>query len=259
MLVDTHAHLAWKDFAADIDAVIGRAEEGGLERILAVGVDDTTSASSVAVAERHASVFAAVGLHPNESAGVAQCFPAIAALARAKHHRHGGPVVAVGESGLDFYRKRVEPALQDEAFRLHLALAAELDLPIVVHNREADEAILRALVGAPSGLRGVMHCFSSGDFAFADACLERGFYLSFAGNLTYRSAAPLRAVAARVPDDRLLVETDAPFLAPLPWRGQRNEPAYVAATLRVLCEVRETAEPTLGLQVAANARELFGW
>jgi TatD DNase family protein len=257
-LVDTHAHLAWKDFSADLTGVVTRAEESGLARILAVGVDDASSAATVAVADCYASVFAGVGLHPNECAGPRGGFATIAALARARHRQYGGPVVAIGESGLDFYRDAVAPAVQQEAFRLHLALAAELDLPIVVHNRQADEAILRMLAAAPAGLRGVMHCFS-GDLRFAEACLERGFYLSFAGNVTYRSAAALREVAARVPAERLLIETDAPFLSPHPWRGQRNEPAFVAATLRALCETRGVTETALGCQVVANARDLFGW
>ncbi len=257
-LIDSHVHLAWRAFAGDLDDVVKRAVANGVERMLAVGIDEASSVSSIEVAERYAGVFASAGLHPNDCAGLDSQFPAIAALARLRHHQHGGRVVAIGESGLDFYRADVLAAIQVESFSRHLALAADLDLPIIVHNRQADETILGALDGAPAGVRGVMHCFSS-DRAFAEASLERGFYLSFAGNLTYRSAAVLRDVAATVPSDRLLVETDAPFLPPQPWRGKRNEPAYVAETLRVLCDIRGVDEVTLADQIAANARALFRW
>ena len=257
-LVDTHAHLAWPDFVEDLNAVLERARAAGLERLLAVGVDQASSAASVDLARRNPGVYAAVGLHPNSCGDHEHAFKAVEDLARQNGATAGGPVRAIGETGLDFYRDRVPAPVQEESFRRHLILSAELDLPVVIHNRQADDAVLRALRAAPRGVRGVLHCFSA-DQALADAALELGLYLSFAGNLTYRSAQGLRCIAAGLPADRLLTETDAPFLPPHPWRGKRNEPAYVAQTLRVLAEARQCDVAELARQVAANARALFGW
>ncbi|HEY8284105.1 MAG TPA: TatD family hydrolase [Chloroflexota bacterium] len=249
-LVDTHAHLTGYP-AADPESLIEAARAAGLVRILAVGTTVTTSAEAVAQATRFPEVFAGVGIHPNDL-GPADDWPALRELAL--HPR----VRAIGETGLDHYRDRTDRSLQRTSLLAHLDLAAERDLPIVIHNRAADADVLEILTRFRGRVRGVLHCFS-GELAFAEQALGLGYYLSFAGNLTYPSAGPLREVAARIPLDRMLVETDTPYLSPVPHRGTPNQPAYVVHTLRVLaaCTKREPTE--LAQHIAVNAATLFGW
>lgn len=249
-LVDTHAHLTWDSFA-DMPEVLARVRDAGIERVLTVATDMVSSESALRLAHAYPEVFASVGIHPN---GVHEDDDIPGLLNLTDDPR----VVAIGETGLDYYRHHTAPALQRRAFTAHLELAARCKLPIIIHNRDADQDILRAIDQFAGRVRGVLHCFG-GDEAMASAALDLGYYISFAGNLTYPSAAGLRDVAAWAPVDRLLVETDAPFLAPIPRRGKRNEPAYVRHTFAALATCRGADPAVLARQVTENARALFGW
>ncbi|MGH2345070.1 MAG: TatD family hydrolase [Chloroflexota bacterium] len=248
--VDTHAHLTGIE-AADADTMVQAAREAGVSRILAVGTTISTSEETLAVAERHNEVFAAVGIHPNEVAA-GDDLKRIEALAG------GTRVRAIGETGLDYYRDRTDRALQRASLLAHLEIAASHGLPIVIHNRQADEDVLELLSRFRGRVTGVLHCFS-GDRAAAGRALDLEYYLSFAGNLTYPSAAPLREIAAWAPLDRILVETDTPYLSPVPRRGKPNQPANVVHTTRVLAACRNLEVERLAPAIAANATALFGW
>ncbi|HWE63993.1 MAG TPA: TatD family hydrolase [Chloroflexota bacterium] len=249
-LIDTHCHLTWPSFG-DVSEVLARARAAGVCRLLTAATDLPSCRAALALAGTYEEVFAAVGIHPNDLRPDDDV-DAICALAQ--HER----VVAIGETGLDYYRDYVPAVLQRRAFDAHLALAATLNLPVVVHNRQADQDVLSAITAFQGRVRGVLHCFS-GDRALAARALDLGYYLSFAGNLTYPSAAALRDVAAWVPRDRVLVETDAPFLSPVPRRGKRNEPAFVGLTLQALAACRMEDARDLAQQVISNAQTLFAW
>lgn len=231
-LADAHAHLDEPELRNQKEAVLSRAREAGVRLIVNVGISQESSRQVVETAARYAEVFATVGVHPHGAASVRQeDLKALALLA-------GHPkVVAVGEIGLDFYRRRSPENLQEHWFREQLALAYSLGKPVVIHTREATAATLRILQDHRRELPGgVMHCFQ-GSLSEAQAFLDLGFFLSFSGVLTFPKAEPLRQVAKMVPLDRVLVETDCPYLAPQPWRGKVNEPAYVAATAGTLAEL----------------------
>jgi TatD DNase family protein len=253
-LVDTHAHLDQEEFDTDRAEVIARALAVGVETIIAVGVTAASSAATVRLAAEHASVFAAVGIQPNYCA---QAQPGdweqIVALA-------GSPnVVAIGETGLDRYWDYTPFLVQQDYFDRHLRLAQERNLPFIVHTRESDADVVAMLAAARERgpLRGVMHSFT-GTAATAQECLKLGLFISFAGMVTFKKSADLRAVAATVPEDRILIETDSPYLSPHPLRGKRNEPANLVHTAQVLAEVRGVSESQFAEQTAANARALFG-
>jgi TatD DNase family protein len=255
MLVDTHAHLTDPAFAPDLPAVLERAWAAGVERIVCVGYDLESSRAAVALAARYPNLVAAVGVHPNYlAAAPANWLAEIRALAAAPQ------VVAIGETGLDYYRDYTPPERQRRGFAAQLALAAELGLPVVVHCREAESDVLAAISAhsGPGDRQGVLHCFS-GTEATMRAAVAAGYYISFAGTLTFRNAAALRAVAAQVPRERLLVETDAPYLSPAPYRGQRNEPARVALTAACLAALHHVSPEEMARQTTANARRLFRW
>ncbi len=253
-LVDTHCHLADPKLRADADAIVERARVVGVRWMVSVGAIGTieTDRATVAIAERYPDVFAAVGVHPHDASGAdAHRFDELRELARSPR------VVAIGETGLDFHYLHSPREAQEAALRRHLELAAELDRPIVIHCRAAEARmveIVRESAMPPRG--GVIHCFT-GDAAAAREFLALGFYISFSGILTFKNAAALRAAARVVPGDRALVETDSPYLAPEPYRGRVNEPAFVARTLEVLARVRETALATLAGEIAENAARLF--
>ncbi len=251
-LADSHAHLDFSDFERDRDAVLHRAEEAGLELILNVGFDLESSRKAVQLAARYPLVRAAVGIHPHDAAAVPADY-----LAQLEELARAPGVVALGEMGLDYYRDRSPRPQQQKVFREQLALARRLNLPVILHDREAHEALMAVLQedGLPAA-GGVLHCFS-GDLALARRAVALGLYLSFAGPVTYPPNRLLREVAAAVPADRLLLETDAPFLAPLPWRGKRNEPAYVRATAEAVAPLRRLSAAELGALCLANARRLF--
>lgn len=252
-LVDTHCHLDLDPLAASVDAVLTRAREAGVRWCLSIGTSVEASRSSAALAERHPMVRAAVGVHPHEADGVTPgVLDALDALAASPR------VVAIGEVGLDFYRRQAPPEPQIQALRSFVRLAQRRALPLVLHCRDAYTPLLELLreCAEYSPVTGVLHC-ASGPPQFIRGALELGLHISFAGNVTFPSAGALRALVPLVPDDRLLVETDAPFLAPQPVRGRPNEPAYVAHTAACLAELRGMEVETLGALTSRNARRLF--
>jgi TatD DNase family protein len=254
-LIDTHAHLDDDRFAADLPAVLERAAAGGVSRIVAIAITAPSSATCVALAARHSALAATVGIQPNH---VAEAAPGawdevVALVTRAK-------VVAVGETGLDRYWDHTPFPQQEDYFARHLELARKHGLAVVIHCREAEADVVRMLQADHERygpLRAVMHSFT-GEWTTAEACLAMGAYVSFAGMLTYKNAQALRDVAARVPLDRLLVETDSPYLAPVPVRGQRNEPANVVHTAKCLAALHGVAPAVMAEHTTRNARALFG-
>jgi TatD DNase family protein len=250
-LVDTHAHLMDRAFDADRDDVLARAHQAGVSAMVLVGYDLATSRAAVDLARGLPGTGAAVGIHPNSAAEASpEDFDALADLA------HAPEVVAIGETGLDNYRTFTPPRQQRQAFEWHLRLAEEMDLPVIVHNRQADADI--AGLAACGKVRGVLHCFSSSDVDFLERMLAAGFWVSFAGPLTFKNGSTTRAMALRVPFDRLLVETDCPYLAPEPHRGRRNEPAFVRETAACLASVVGMSLQTLTETVWANSLQVFG-
>lgn len=251
---DTHCHLDEPAFDGDRDDVLGRARAAGVAGLVTIGTTAASSASAADLASRHEDVFAAVGIQPNY---VAEEKPGdwdrIVALAGEPH------VVAIGETGLDRYWDYTPFEIQVEAFDRHLELSRSIGKPFVVHCRDAEADVVAQLrrAAATGPLCGVMHSFS-GDFATAEACLELGLFISFAGMVTFKRNDALRAVAKAVPLDRLLVETDAPYLAPMPHRGKRNEPGFVVHTAAVLADVHGVTPEELAAVTTANARRLFG-
>jgi TatD DNase family protein len=252
-MVDSHAHLDDERFSADLGAVLDRARDAGVRHIVTVGTGLASCEAAIALAGRNPGlVSASVGIHPHEASGADE-----AALARLKELARSPGVVAIGETGLDYHYNRSPHDVQRAVFESHIRIALSLNLPVVIHCREAYEdcmTILKAHAG--SGLRGVMHCFAA-DQATAEALIGMGFFISFAGPLTFPSAGKLREVARLVPMDRLLIETDCPYLAPQPVRGQRNEPAFVRYVAETLAAVRGMAVEEVGEATCANAGRLF--
>lgn len=252
VLVDTHAHLVDGRFDRDRQEVLERARAAGVALIVNVGYDLESSRKSVALAGEFACVYAAVGVHPHDAA---QAPPGY--LEELRRLAKGEKVVAVGETGLDYYRNLSPGEVQKKVFREHLALARELDLPVIIHDRDAHEDVLGILKkDGPGRAGGVLHCFS-GDWEMARVCLEMGFFISVSGVVTYPKSSLLKEIAARVPAERLLVETDCPYLAPEPWRGRRNEPAYVRSVVECVAGLRGMSAGELALITAQNARSLF--
>jgi TatD DNase family protein len=247
-LIDAHAHLTDARFAGDLDAVLGRSRAAGIERILTCGEDVPSSRAALAVATDHPDVRVAVGIHPHQAATLDD-----AAIADLRRLAADPRVVAIGEIGIDHSGRSADPGVQEQAFVAQLDLARELDLPVVVHVRDAGSAV-RALLAGRS-VRGQLHCYSEGPAELA-AWGALGLVPSFAGPVTYRANRALREAARAT--DALLVETDAPYLAPEGHRGSRNEPAFVAVTYAAIAAERGTDVPTLAAAVAATARGLFG-
>ncbi len=252
-LFDTHTHLDQEEFHEDREAVLARARQAGVNRILVVGISASSSCQAVALAEQHPEVFAAVGIHPNYAAG-AQEGDWEQVLRLVEHPK----VVAIGETGLDRHWDFTPFELQVEYFRRHLELARRTGLPVVVHSRECDQEMLeemgRAMEQGP--VRGVMHSFCSPP-EVAQQYLQWGLYLGFTGMVTYRRNEWLRRLVAQVPEDRLLVETDSPYLAPVPHRGKRNEPAWVAEVAACVAQARQVSLEHLAQQTTQNALRLF--
>jgi TatD DNase family protein len=252
MLIDTHAHLYFNHFDEDREEVIQRAFEVGVKMIINIGIDLETCEQCIALADEHAGVFAAVGIHPNDSAKLDEN-----ALLSLKEFTRHAKVVAIGEIGLDFYRDRAPVEIQTEAFRQQIVLAKEAGLPIVIHNRQAIAEILEILKSeGTDGLAGVFHCFSE-DESWAEEVLDLGFHISFTGNLTFKKSG-LAKVANMVPLERLLLETDSPFLSPEPKRGRRNEPAHVLYIAQKLAEIKGVSVSEIEKITTENAVHLFG-
>jgi TatD DNase family protein len=253
-IVDTHCHLADERLYGDLDGTLQRAAGEGVETIVAIGAIGTIEADqlTVEIAERHRQVFAAVGVHPHNAADCDEArIAALTALASSPR------VVAIGETGLDFHYMHSPADAQERAFRRHLELARTLELPVVIHCRDAERRLCEIIreAGLPRA-GGVVHCFTGNSEAAAEF-VDLKLYVSFSGILTFRNARSVREAARTVPEERLLIETDAPYLAPEPYRGRRNEPAYVRRTFDVLCELRGADPLKLASRIRDNASRLF--
>jgi TatD DNase family protein len=250
-LIDTHAHVASAQFDADRAEVLARAAEADVARIIEIGYDLESSRAAVALAEAHPQIYAVVGIQPNHAHeapdGWADELRALAARPK---------VVGIGEIGMDYHWKVAPPELQERFFRDQLALARELGLPVVIHSREAQDDTLRILGDAARGQPGIMHSFSGG-WAYAQACLEIGFMLSFSGPLTFPKATDLHEAARLAPLDMLLTETDSPYLSPHPQRGKRNEPARVRLVAERLAALRDLPLGAVADQIWRNAERIF--
>jgi len=253
-LVDSHAHLDGKQFSNDLDDVLAHAHDAGVTSILTIGCDLESSRSSVDLAIRYPDVYASVGIHPHDASTLDQdCLDELEQMIEAVDK-----VVAIGEIGLDFYRDRSPRDIQRAAFRKQIRLALKLGKPIIVHDRDAHDEVIQILREENAAkVGGVLHCFS-GDLTMARECVAMGFLISFAGPLTYPKNDALRAIAAELPVDVRLVETDCPYLAPQNWRGKRNEPAYVRATAETLATVKGLSLADVARVTTLNAYRLFG-
>jgi len=261
MFIDTHAHLCYPDFAGDMAQVIERAQAAKVTQVVSISTDLEAVRQTLKIASQFEGVYAAVGLHPGEVPKVSLCDMKELALLAAEPK-----VVAIGEIGLDYFREaKTDAALQQQQkdlFWAQLELAKERHLPVVIHNRSAENDILEILRAHGDALPkdwrpwGVMHCFS-GTEKFAFDCIEIGLLISYTGILTFKNADALRGVAKKVPLDCVMLETDAPYLAPVPNRGKRNEPAYVPFIANVLAEIKGTSVEEVGRVTTENARRLF--
>lgn len=256
--VDTHCHLNFDSYDSDRNAVLESATAAGVNRIIIPAIDLETSRLIPSLCQSHAGLYAAVGIHPNSTADFDD--DSIHALEALAQHPQ---VVSIGEIGLDYHWDKSPKVQQFRAFEAQLALAAKLSLPVIIHNREAGEDTLAILskwvTTLPEALQqrpGVLHSFS-GTLAMAERALAMGFYLGFTGPITYKNADETRRIAAAAPLDRLLVETDGPFLTPVPYRGQRNEPSYIPLILDRLAAVRQLSREEIGAATTSNAVRLF--
>jgi len=253
LLVDSHAHLDGQQYDADREATIQRAVQQGISHILTVGCDLASSAASVELAQHYRQIFAAVGVHPHDATEIDD-----ESLTRLKELLDQPKVVALGEIGLDFYRDRSPREVQRQAFRRQIRLAKKVGKPLIIHDRDAHDEVLQILTEeAADEIGGVMHCFS-GDLAMARKCLELGFYLSFPGTITYPKNDAARAVVKAIPIDRMLVETDCPYLAPQKFRGKRNEPAYVRHTAEKIAAIKGLSLDDVARVTSRNCFDLFG-
>lgn len=251
--IDTHAHIDMEQFDIDRDEVIERATDSGITAIINVGTDIEGSMRSVVLAESYPQIYATVGAHPHNAEGLSE-----SDYVTLRELLGRDRVIAVGETGLDYFKNYSPVDVQQEAFRQQIRLAIELNKPLIVHSRDAKEDTLKILEeeGAER-VRGVLHCFSA-DLDMAKRCLEMGFYISFTGVITYPKAKEMREIVKEIPLDRLLIETDCPYLAPQQFRGERNEPAYVRFVAEKMAEIKGVSEEGLSRQLFANMSKLFG-
>jgi len=251
MYIDTHAHLEFDSYDDDRELVIQRAIENNVDAIITIGTDLKTSRQAVLLAEKYAAVFAAVGIHPTDCQEAEDAdYEEIRELAG--HEK----VVAIGEVGLDYYHMRAPKKKQEEAFTLQIGLARELGLPLIIHNRESHEDMYRLLIKEDvADVGGVMHSFS-GEADFLENILELDMYVSFTGNITFKKN-DASALIKQTPLERLLLETDSPFLTPVPLRGKRNEPAFIVHTVKKIAEIRNLSHDEVGRVTSENAQKLF--
>ncbi len=254
MLIDSHCHLDFPDFATELDAVVARARAAGIERMVTISTRVARHAGVLAIAERFPDVYCSIGTHPHHAHEELE-ITAADLVARARHAK----IVALGEAGLDYHYDSSPRDAQERGFRTHIAAVRETGLPLVIHSREADADTARILEEetGKGAFPAVLHCFTGGP-ELARRALALGLFISFTGILTFRNSEALRAIAAELPVDRILVETDAPYLAPGKFRGKRNEPAYVVETARVLAETRGVSFDEIARQTSANFYRLFG-
>jgi TatD DNase family protein len=253
MLVDSHCHLDFPDFSTELDAVISRARAAGVGRIVTISTRVKRHAQVLAIAEKVPEVFCSVGTHPH----YAHEEPDVDAQKLAGLAKHP-KIVAIGEAGLDYFRNNSPREAQAASFRQHIAAARETGLPLVIHSRDCDVDMMQILreESGKGAFPAVLHCFTGGrDLAFA--AIDLGHYVSFTGILTFKNSDALREIAAALPADRIMVETDAPYLAPLPYRGKRNEPAYVVETAKVLADARGVSADEITRQTTENFFQLF--
>jgi TatD DNase family protein len=253
MLVDSHCHLDFPDFAVELDAVVARARDAGIARIVTISTRVRRQSEVLTIAERFADVYCSIGTHPHyahEELDVT----AADLVARTRHPK----VVALGEAGLDYHYDHSPRQAQECGFRTHISAARETALPLVIHSREADADTARILEEetGQGAFPAVLHCFTGGP-DLARRAIALGLFISFTGILTFKNSTALRAIAAELPADRILVETDAPYLAPGPFRGKRNEPAYVVETAKVLAEARGVSFDEIARQTSENFYRLF--
>jgi len=253
MFVDSHCHLNYKGLVEDQTAVLGRARGAGVSTMLNISTRESEWDAIVATAEREADVYASIGIHPHE----ADAHPDIDTaklVARAAHPR----VIGIGETGLDYYYDHSDRDRQRASFRSHIAASRATGLPLIVHTRDAEDDTAATLTEemGKGAFPGVIHCFTA-SAEFGEIALKLGLYISISGIVTFKNAKDLQATAATIPEDRLLIETDAPFLAPIPHRGKTGEPAFVADTARFLADLRNVPVETLAMQTAENFRRLF--
>jgi TatD DNase family protein len=253
MLVDSHCHLDFPDFSAELDAIVARAQAAGLTKIVTISTRVRRHGEVLAIAERFENVFCSVGTHPHYAHEELD----VSARDLAERARHP-KVVGIGEVGLDYHYDNSPREAQERGLRTHIAAARETGLPLIIHCRDADADMARILTGEmrQGAFPGVLHCFTGGR-DLARTGVELGCYVSFSGILTFKRSDALRAIAAELPADRILVETDAPYLAPQPWRGKRNEPAYVAEAARVLAQCRGVDPEAIARQTTENFFRLF--
>ncbi len=251
LIVDTHCHLGAEEFANDLDAVVARAKEVGVEKMLVVGTDFSNSKKSLEVASRFPSFRASAGIHPHDASEYLETPKWEEFEQLAKSH----PFCAIGETGLDYYYNHSPREAQREVFARQIRLSKSLKLPLILHCRDAYEEMTEIL-DQEAGAFGIVHCFT-GNSAQAKSFLNRGFYISFSGIVTFPKAVELQAACKTVPIDRLLVETDAPFLAPVPHRGKRNEPAFVVDTLKKIAALRMESWELLAEKTTSNAEKIL--
>jgi TatD DNase family protein len=253
MLIDSHAHLEMKEFDADREEVIKRAGDEGIDFIVTVGTNLKLSQKAVALADKYENVYATVGVHPHDVANTDEnTWGSLKELV----NNHREIIVAYGEIGLDFFRNLSPREKQLEIFCRQLELAQELNLPVIIHDREAHEQTLET-VKASKVRSGVFHCFS-GDYEMAKKCMDLGFYISIPGVVTFDKAKTIQDVVERVPLSSLLLETDAPYLAPVPHRGKRNEPSYIIHTAKKVAQIKNISWTEVAQTTARNAMSLFG-
>ena len=253
-LIDSHAHIQGPEYSSDIAAVLQRAKETGVERIIVVGGagDIGSNAAAVALAESQPGLYATVGMHPHDAKDVGE-----EAIEKLEKLTANSTVIAVGETGLDFYYNHSSHDVQRRVFARFITMARKTRLPIVVHERDAHEDVAELLRREGGGeVRGVIHCFT-GDYHAARTYLDLGFYLSFTGIITFKNAEPLRDVVRKVPLERMFVETDSPYLTPVPFRGKRNEPAYVRFVADTVANVKGLSLQEVVRVTTNNVRELF--
>ena len=253
MLVDSHCHLDFPDFSAELDAVVARARAAGIGRIVTISTRVKKLAQALAIAEKFPEVFCSVGTHPHNAHEELE-IDAKALVAFAKHPK----IVAIGEAGLDYHYDNSPREAQAKSFREHISAARETRLPLVIHSRDCD-ADMAKMLAAETGkgaFPAVLHCFTGGR-ALAMTAIELGLYVSFTGILTFKKSEDLRRIAAGLPAERILVETDAPYLAPGRYRGKRNEPSYVVETAKTLAEVRGVSDAEIARQTTENFFRLF--
>ncbi|MBN1883452.1 MAG: TatD family hydrolase [Deltaproteobacteria bacterium] len=253
MLIDSHAHLDMYAAGSERDGVIERARNAGLSAIVTVGIDPDSSTESVRIAEANDDIFTIIGVHPHDAKKVDDhVLDGIRKLAQNKK------VVGIGETGLDFFRNLSPQAVQMKIFSDFLHLSGELNLPVIIHDRDAHEAVLDYLTAYKNSyVPGIIHCFS-GDWKYAKICMDLGFYISIAGPVTFPKAKTLHGVVKKLPADRILLETDSPFLTPAPHRGKQNEPAYVVHTAKAVAELRGEDVEKVYAETTRNVRDVLG-